>query len=73
MKNEGQPSQTAMTAAAARAAHLLVDSEPRIFADTLAAPLLGDKAAGQPGHMTGPAAGTVPAWNPTWMTWLAPS
>ena len=33
-----------MTAAAARAAHLLVDSEPRIFADTLAAVLLGDKA-----------------------------
>lgn len=33
-----------MTAAAARAAHLLVDSEPRIFADTLAAPLLGDQA-----------------------------
>jgi methyltransferase (TIGR00027 family) len=44
MENEGQPSQTAMTAAAARAAHLLVDSEPRIFADSLAAPLLGDKA-----------------------------
>jgi methyltransferase, putative, TIGR00027 family len=33
-----------MTAAAARAAHLLVDSEPRIFADSLAALLLGDKA-----------------------------
>ena len=33
-----------MTAAAARAAHLLVDSEPRIFADTLAGLLLGDKA-----------------------------
>ena len=32
-----------MTAAAARAAHLLVDSEPRIFADSLAALLLGDK------------------------------
>jgi methyltransferase (TIGR00027 family) len=44
MENEGQPSQTAMTAAAARAAHLLVDSEPRIFADSLAALLLGDKA-----------------------------
>lgn len=33
-----------MTAAAARAAHLLVDSEPRIFADSLAALLLGDDA-----------------------------
>jgi methyltransferase (TIGR00027 family) len=44
MENEGQPSQTAMTAAAARAAHLLVDSEPRIFADSLAALLLGGEA-----------------------------
>ena len=44
MEIEGQPSQTAMTAAAARAAHLLVDAEPRIFADTLAALLLGDLA-----------------------------
>ncbi len=33
-----------MTAAAARAAHLLVDSEPRIFADSLAALLLGHEA-----------------------------
>ena len=33
-----------MTAAAARAAHLLVDSEPRIFADSLAALLLGVEA-----------------------------
>lgn len=38
------PSQTALTAAAARAAHLLVDAEPRIFADPLAARLLGDRA-----------------------------
>src|SRR5690242_13310121 len=44
MEIEGQPSQTAMTAAAARAAHLLVDAEPRIFADSLAALLLGDLA-----------------------------
>jgi len=29
-------------AAAARAAHLIVDSEPRIFTDPLAASLLGD-------------------------------
>jgi len=33
-----------MTAAAARAAHVLVDSEPWIFADSLAALLLGDQA-----------------------------
>jgi methyltransferase (TIGR00027 family) len=39
-----QVSQTALTAAAARAAHLIVDHEPVIFADTLAADLLGDKA-----------------------------
>jgi O-methyltransferase involved in polyketide biosynthesis len=31
-----QSSQTALTVAAARAAHLIVDREPRIFADTLA-------------------------------------
>jgi methyltransferase (TIGR00027 family) len=37
-------SQTALTAAAARAAHLIVDREPYVFADTLAAPLLGDRA-----------------------------
>ncbi|MFD2420977.1 class I SAM-dependent methyltransferase [Amycolatopsis pigmentata] len=39
-----EPSKTALTAAAARAAHLLVDAEPYLFADPLAAPLLGDKA-----------------------------
>jgi methyltransferase (TIGR00027 family) len=39
-----EPSQTALTAAAARAAHLIVDSDPRIFADHLAAALLGDRA-----------------------------
>ena len=37
-------SQTALTAAAARAAHLIVDAEPTIFADPLAAPLLGERA-----------------------------
>jgi methyltransferase (TIGR00027 family) len=41
---DGQPSFTALTAAAARAAHLVVDREPAIFADTLAAPLLGERA-----------------------------
>jgi methyltransferase (TIGR00027 family) len=39
-----QPSQTALTAAAARAAHLIVDGEPVIFADGLAATLLGERA-----------------------------
>jgi methyltransferase (TIGR00027 family) len=39
-----QPSATALTAAAARAAHLIVDDEPRIFADPLAGRLLGDRA-----------------------------
>jgi methyltransferase (TIGR00027 family) len=39
-----QPSQTALTAAAARAAHLIVDGDPPIFADPLAAALLGDQA-----------------------------
>jgi methyltransferase (TIGR00027 family) len=42
--NDKEPSQTALTAAAARAAHLIVDNEPLIFADTLAAALLGDRA-----------------------------
>ena len=40
----GQPSLTALTAAAARAAHLIVDNEPRIFADTLAGAMLGERA-----------------------------
>ncbi|GAA2207674.1 hypothetical protein GCM10009850_031320 [Nonomuraea monospora] len=39
-----QPSQTAMMAAAARAAHLVVDGEPHLFRDTLAATLLGGQA-----------------------------
>jgi methyltransferase (TIGR00027 family) len=38
------PGHTALTAAAARAAHLEVDSEPRIFADHLASVLLGSQA-----------------------------
>jgi len=36
-------SQTALTAAAARAAHLIVDQPPWIFTDTLAMALLGDQ------------------------------
>ena len=39
-----QPSLTALTAAAARAAHLIVDNEPVIFADTLAQAMLGERA-----------------------------
>jgi methyltransferase (TIGR00027 family) len=46
-----------MTAAAARAAHLVVDQPPYIFSDTVAAAILGDLAAGlmryhedHPGH-----------------------
>jgi methyltransferase (TIGR00027 family) len=41
---EFQPSSTALTAAAARAAHLIVDRAPPIFADNLAARLLGTRA-----------------------------
>jgi methyltransferase (TIGR00027 family) len=40
----GQPSLTAFTAAAARAAHLIVDDDPPIFADTLAEAMLGERA-----------------------------
>lgn len=43
-KPEDRPSQTALMAAAARAAHLIVDHEPVIFADELAAALLGEQA-----------------------------
>ncbi len=38
------PSRTALTAAAARAAHLIVDQPPHIFTDRLAAQLLGEQA-----------------------------
>nr|WP_166641406.1 SAM-dependent methyltransferase [Amycolatopsis sp. SID8362] len=41
----GNASRTAFTAAAARAAHLLVDAEPYLFTDSLAATLLGAQAA----------------------------
>jgi methyltransferase (TIGR00027 family) len=44
MLNRDQSSLTALTAAAARAAHLIVDNDPPIFADTLAATLLGERA-----------------------------
>jgi methyltransferase (TIGR00027 family) len=44
MMNDEIPSDTALMAAAARAAHLIVDQPPVIFADTLAYELLGDRA-----------------------------
>jgi methyltransferase (TIGR00027 family) len=46
----GQPSYTALAAAAARAAHLIVDARPWIFADTLAEAVLGDRAAELTGY-----------------------
>lgn len=42
--SQPQPSFTALTAAAARAAHLSVDAPPYIFTDSVAAALLGDRA-----------------------------
>lgn len=44
MQIQHLPSQTALTAAAARAAHLIVDQPPHILADHLAAVLLGERA-----------------------------
>src|SRR6201996_2476326 len=44
MTDSGIASPTALTAAAARAAHLLVDDEPHIFTDSLAATVLGDQS-----------------------------
>lgn len=44
MQIQHLPSQTALTAAAARAAHLIVDQPPRIYTDQLAAALLGEQA-----------------------------
>jgi methyltransferase (TIGR00027 family) len=43
-KQQHLPSQTALTAAAARAAHLIVDQPPHIFTDRLAVALLGEQA-----------------------------
>ncbi len=44
MVSNEQPSDTALTAAAARAAHLIVDNVPWIFVDVTASALLGDRA-----------------------------
>ncbi|HEY2641184.1 MAG TPA: class I SAM-dependent methyltransferase [Streptosporangiaceae bacterium] len=50
---QSQPSNTAMTAAAARAAHLIVDDSPYIFSDTMAEALLGGRAAELLGYHRG--------------------
>jgi len=50
---ETKPSETALTAAAARAAHLIVDDAPYILADNLAAALLGERAAELIGYHRG--------------------
>ncbi|HUK67507.1 MAG TPA: class I SAM-dependent methyltransferase [Streptosporangiaceae bacterium] len=44
IEGDERPSNTALTAAAARAAHLVVDNEPAIFVDSMASTLLGDRA-----------------------------
>jgi methyltransferase (TIGR00027 family) len=44
VEKDDEPSQTALTAVAARAAHLVVDGSPKIFTDSLAAALLLDRA-----------------------------
>lgn len=50
MKSDGSPSVTALLAAAARAAHLVVDQAPPLFADTAAYALLGEHAEEFVGH-----------------------
>ncbi|WP_433464204.1 class I SAM-dependent methyltransferase [Spirillospora sp. CA-128828] len=42
--NDGEPSSTALSSAAARAAHLVADGTPKVFEDTLAARLIGGLA-----------------------------
>jgi methyltransferase (TIGR00027 family) len=42
--DEGRPSMTALSSAAARAAHLTADGTPKVFADTVAERLLGGLA-----------------------------
>jgi methyltransferase (TIGR00027 family) len=48
--DDRQPSQTALAAAAARAAHLVVDTEPLIFRDPVAADLIGAPGAEMVGY-----------------------
>ena len=52
--DDRQPSQTALAAAAARAGHLVVDREPLIFRDPVAADLIGAPGAEMVGsHRSG--------------------
>ena len=48
--DDRQPSQTALAAAAARAAHPVVDREPLIFRDPVAADLIGEPGAEMVGY-----------------------
>jgi methyltransferase (TIGR00027 family) len=48
--DDRQPSQTALAAAAARAAHLVVDREPLIFRDPVATDLIGEAGAEMVGY-----------------------
>jgi Leucine carboxyl methyltransferase len=48
--DDRQPSQTALAAAAARAAHPVVDQEPLIFRDPVAADLIGEPGAEMVGY-----------------------
>jgi len=48
--DDRQPSQTALAAAAARAAHLVVDQEPLIFRDPVAAALIGEPGTEMVGY-----------------------
>jgi methyltransferase (TIGR00027 family) len=48
--DDRQPSQTALAAAAARAAHLVVDREPLLFRDPVAADLIGEPGAEMVGY-----------------------
>jgi methyltransferase (TIGR00027 family) len=50
LMHDRQPSQTALAAAAARAAHLVVDREPLIFRDPVAADLIGEPGAEMVGY-----------------------
>jgi hypothetical protein len=60
--DDRQPSQTALAAAAARAAHPVVDREPLIFRDPVAADLIGEPGAEMVGYhrRAGPPAGRGP-------------
>ena len=48
--NAGEPSSTALSSAAARAAHLVADGAPKVFEDTVAPRLVGGPAAEMIGY-----------------------